>query len=590
MNFARCSRLIASDTAVSGLVWCAVLMLLVAIVPLFLSSPLNSDAIYYDLQAKCVADGGVLYRDMLEPNLPGAVWIHAAVRTLGGESSVTLRLFDLFAFSLVAVLLAIRDWGFQPQHVPSELRQDAPATHRAPTLIFACCLFYLPLTSWSQCQRDLWMLLPGLVALCFRLTTVRALRSDSQQRVTALSIVEGSCWGAAFWIKPHIALPAIAVLAASIMLTGWSRRVIASVGLVLAGGVLIGVAGSLWLIASGAWPHFWDTQLHWNTEYLAARGHSDIFEQLGELLGSFAPWSWLHLVALPMATWTLATKFASIVQLPNALIGGRRRSSPCQPTPNDRDMLIMALYVGWMLQIILLQHTFAYVQVPGILLAIAVVVSWPCPAHWVVTRRAVTGAFFCLAIYGSNITSTTRLDAWHECVAGKGLAADTAIRLRAKLEDRPDQLWEEYPAVVDFLRTQNVREQDVFVYHWSQLCLYSDLGLMPPHRYVIADSHEVLFPSQATRMRNAIDRSPYRFVVTDLGSIGVTAKQADRLVGKSSLPTLLPTSASTRFPFNLPIVFRSGTLCVHERAGTNTATAQTTNLLQHESLAAGHSL
>ena len=139
------------------------------------------------------------------------------------------------------------------------------------------------------------------------------------------------------------------------------------------------------------------------------------------------------------------------------------------------------------------------------------------------------------------------------------------MELRAKLDDRPDRLWEEYPALLEFLRSQNVRDNDVFVYHWSHLALYSDLQLTPPHRFVLADSHEMFFPSQASRIRAAFEQAPYRYVVSDLGALGFNNEDCSELEQKYGMPMQLPTSVTERYPFTLPIMFRSGTLCVHER-------------------------
>ena len=69
--------------------------LCVIAVPLFVRMPLTNDAEQYDLQADVVRRGGVLYRDALEPNLPGVVWVHVGVRRLLGESSEALKAFDL---------------------------------------------------------------------------------------------------------------------------------------------------------------------------------------------------------------------------------------------------------------------------------------------------------------------------------------------------------------------------------------------------------------------------------------------------------------------------------------------------------------
>ena len=65
---------------------------------MFLRMPETNDAEMFDLQAWLIADGGVMYRDVLEPNLPGVVWIHLLVRVIGGSSSEALRVYDLLSF------------------------------------------------------------------------------------------------------------------------------------------------------------------------------------------------------------------------------------------------------------------------------------------------------------------------------------------------------------------------------------------------------------------------------------------------------------------------------------------------------------
>ncbi len=68
-------------------------------VPLFLRMPLTNDAQMYDLQVRLLHQGGVLYRDILEPNLPGVVWIQSLVRNAVGWSSEALRAFDLLVLA-----------------------------------------------------------------------------------------------------------------------------------------------------------------------------------------------------------------------------------------------------------------------------------------------------------------------------------------------------------------------------------------------------------------------------------------------------------------------------------------------------------
>ena len=76
-------------------VWIAHMGWLVLAVPLFIGMPLNSDTALYDVQARCVLNGGVAYRDIIEPNLPGALWIHLGIRSVAGWSSEIMRAVDL---------------------------------------------------------------------------------------------------------------------------------------------------------------------------------------------------------------------------------------------------------------------------------------------------------------------------------------------------------------------------------------------------------------------------------------------------------------------------------------------------------------
>ena len=58
----------------------SLLAVLVIGVPLFLRTPVWVDVTYHDLSAWNVLHGGVHYRDVFETNLPGMVWLHAAIR------------------------------------------------------------------------------------------------------------------------------------------------------------------------------------------------------------------------------------------------------------------------------------------------------------------------------------------------------------------------------------------------------------------------------------------------------------------------------------------------------------------------------
>ena len=84
--------------------WSVVALLLLSLIslPIVVCMPLTSDTVLYDLQARNILDGGVMYRDILEPNLPGAVWIHLLVRSIAGWSLEVMRCADLFIVAAAA--------------------------------------------------------------------------------------------------------------------------------------------------------------------------------------------------------------------------------------------------------------------------------------------------------------------------------------------------------------------------------------------------------------------------------------------------------------------------------------------------------
>ena len=180
---------------VSGLVFLVVV--LAVFTPLFVCMPLWVDATHYDICARNLLEGGVHYRDTLDPNFPGVVWIHVAVRQLSGWSSEALRAFDLAIFSgivwLVGCLLT--------------LAGAAPAVRVWSAITFY--LFYFLLPETCHCQRDVWMLFFAMLALQLRHRTLTGPVPRLLRLQLLRSIAEGLLWGAAIWIKPFVFVPAI---------------------------------------------------------------------------------------------------------------------------------------------------------------------------------------------------------------------------------------------------------------------------------------------------------------------------------------------------------------------------------------------
>ena len=239
------------------------LTLLVSQVPIFLQLTLTPDAVLYDVQARCLLEGGVLYRDVLEPNLPGIVWVHAVVRSVAGWSAEVLRSFDLCVVVCSCWLLvrlsrvesSCRDgekraaqttlqrppqtplFGLSATSSPSRAEQRYGLANgcdsnqgllcaRLPECIQLPVLltFYLGTSEWCHCQRDVWMLLPSLLAVTLRIrfwrdnppvTEGRPPTSRSRKAIVVMGLSEGAFWGAAFWLKPFVAVPAVAVICSS---------------------------------------------------------------------------------------------------------------------------------------------------------------------------------------------------------------------------------------------------------------------------------------------------------------------------------------------------------------------------------------
>jgi hypothetical protein len=528
-----------SNTFLRRGVWFGLLVLLVTNVPLFLSTRLNGDATYYDLQVQCINEGGVLYRDMLEPNFPGVVWIHMAVRFVAGWSSVALRMFDLCVLGGVVGLLA---WS---------ARRRERSSISVTCLTFSVCLFYLSLSAWSHCQRDMWMLLPALAALSLRDYSLAKVDDLTGTKSFWIAVAEGLCWGCAFWIKPHVAVPAVAVLFASVVWTGVTRRISAGIGGVFIGGALAGLVGSSWLIASGAWPHFWETLLEWNPEYLASKKNWNPWPRYVGLFQGFAPWSWAHLIAIPYSLGILI-RVAGRQLLP------RRSSVSTDATPLRFESLLCAMYLGWFAQSILMQHPFSYTHVPGVILAIAIVAGINWPAEWALAPKAVVAAVFAVALLSSHCTQLGRLANWKDCVTqGPTLAS------RATFQARPGPYWSYYPALIQFLREQNVRGTDVLVYSSMLVPLYRDLELRPPTRYVLTDVQRGFFRSRQDEIRDAIGASPHKYIVSDISETGLSPTQLEPSDLATGLPPDFPTRLLKRFPATQPVIFRSGWFVVH---------------------------
>lgn len=322
MKYASCAWRDAAALA-------ALLLVLIVCLPIFLCMPQWVDATFYDICARVILQGGVLYRDTFDINLPGMAWLHLGVRSVFGWRSEVLRAADFFVVAAITCLLVRWD--------PALTRQGRIWT--AATLL----AYYFSTSEDCQYQRDVWMLLPCLVALYLRRRQL--LVSHSAIGALLVSGMEGLLWGAAVWIKPMVLAPALACLLFSVF---WRYRaaligrsmLLEGAGL-LAGGLTIGGTGSLWLWRSGAWCPLWDILLNWDHEYV------DFFmpwphrwSNLKHWCVTTMPWCLVHIATLSLAGITLARVFR------------------CRKMPTSEQLsqgLLAVFYLSWIGQVLLFQ-------------------------------------------------------------------------------------------------------------------------------------------------------------------------------------------------------------------------------------------
>ncbi len=517
---------------------CLLLLLIVA-VPLFLRMPLTNDTEVYDLQAAGFRAGGMLYRDFLEPNLPGVIWVHLVVRGIAGDSPEAMRLFDLLLFCVTSTLasrLVFRAGG-----------GAAAATWTACGM----AAFYLTCSEWCHCQRDVWMLCPALAAVSLREASLGVTYRKNRY---IRSLLEGLCWGAAIWLKPHIVVPGVLVWVVSLRSLPRKSLIISDVFGLLTGGLLMGGLGVSWMQWAGCWPAFLETLRDWNPAYFrAGRAHWTLARYVAMTLRQ-GPWSLLHLIALFITARLLIRR-----------IRQRDVSSSAAVVT-----MLAALYVGWMVQALFLQHLFDYIHAPTILLAL--LLSAVQTVHAVPQRgwvRTACVSFALLGVCASPLLRSGHLSAWPACWQRE---MTPALRDRLAYFPNPDR--KDLAKIAEYLQTEGVTGRDVCFYNSDFVSLYRQLDLLPPVRYTYFFETIQFFPERRRAILDELQQSPHRFVVTDLVSVGMPRRDAEAVGPDGPLqpPPAYRRAPREVYPWSCPVVFRAGTYLVH-RAPTASKTA-----------------
>lgn len=515
-------------------------------VPQYLRMPLTNDPVYFDLQASLLRHGGVLYRDYVEPNFPGVVWIHAAVRPLVGESSEGLRCFDL---SMFATTVGMLGWA---------VRRLTGSTIGALGLATALFWFYLSLAEWSHGQRDVWLLVPATLAVTLRLAQLPRLSATSTRR-TALfgyAFLEGLVWGAGVWLKPHLALVGLIVWLTGAVASRRRGRIVPDMTGLLAGGLVAGLLGMAWLRSTGAWPHFYESFTHLAPEYAAVGRRNWNYSRFVSMGFRLAPWGLLHLAAAPLAvTWLVrALRESRTTRLPDDGLGAR------SPLPTISRGVWSAMYLAWTIQALFLQILFDYVHVPGIVLAAFLLGAWFVAKPRTVALRTVLVVFAGTAFMLSPLASTSRLALWPTCVVGPSTPT-----LKDQLRRIREPSWVELERLAEFLDAQELRDGDLIAYGNHLIHLYPRLHIRPANRYVYQAWYLKSMPGRKADLARDLSEHPPRFIVSDLSVVLGRAEFADMpgADGPHSLPEDIPEKFLQDYPLRYPIVFRAGGLLVH---------------------------
>lgn len=555
--------------------------LLILGIPLFLCMPPWCDVTLYDLAVRNILRGGVHYRDLFDTNLPGIDWIMLAIRATCGWSYEVLRAWDL-AFVGVAVGLMYRILRIMDLSLGVRL-----------WFLVGASLFYLFQCEYVHCQRDVWMLLPTMLACSVRLSTTLKSTPATNRSVFLRALIEGMLWGCAVWIKPHVIVPGIAIWLMSQLMqrkyhrVSWQSHIFDAVGMILGGGI-VGVAGITWLVQSGTWPHFWTILMEWNPEYLT-NSWSTLHKRILSSFQYFEYWSALQNLAIPVACLMIwdAVQGPSDRPWHQRFAVGRWLYNP----PKTQQQAIIAgfvavLYLTWFLQALLLQQLIDYVHVPEVFLALLVLSMqrWAYAFFsllWFSISTLLVGQYGsatewtpiddfnsvlpAIRLSSHPLLDTEVLKAWPRCFTEGGTARQwDCLSHYGQIQCGTE--WQDLSNVADYLDHEtDVGDYEVTCWNDGTHPLYLMLSIEPSTRYMHFGTVFRL-RSKIDQIRDDVVTSHQRYVVSDLRFMTHDYSQS-QILGPGDdplkLPAWFPVSQRSQFPWNLPIVYRSGRYLVH---------------------------
>ena len=526
------------DRAASVFPWAMLLLVLVVGLPLFLSLPLWTDVVHYDICARRLFRGGAMYRDVIDNNLPGMIWAQTVIGALFGWRVQTLRIMDLGILTLAVVLLL--KW------IPERKRNASVRIWVATVL----AVFYLFTPETCHCQRDCWMLLPSVVALRLRDRQLQ-LFANSAGGATLFrqALLEGLCWGAAFWIKPFVAVPALACWVVSVLARRRNRSGVwfDAAGLI-AGGLIAGSLGLAWLAFTGSWHSFWEILLVWNREYA-----SYVYFRMSR---SDEIYYWLE-YSLPWALVLVLTTATALTAIHHAVRGHGNASHKTASRA-----LLGAFSLGYLVQAVFIQFPHSYVLAAAVFPAV-VFVAGACPKQYPpCLRRIALLVFPALVLFITPGLIPSHLMQWPRCWSEGGTPELwDQLTLVAYAID-----WQDLARVATFLRAEGLQDGELICLSGCTHPLPLMLNLEPCTRYNHVNQALHFFPNRTKQILSELAASRPRYVVSDLVDVGMmyNAAREGRAGQRPALPPCFPRHRfATIFPWYEPLVFRSGRYVVH---------------------------
>jgi hypothetical protein len=302
----------------------------------------------------------------------------------------------------------------------------------------------------------------------------------------------------------------------------------------------------------------WDVLLNWNQEYYNWSWNKLWFKV--RLVSSyFAPFSLLHLVAVPLAVFALV------------------RRDPTRA-------ILAALYLGWLAQATIVQKEFDYAHAPPTLLGLAFLASLRIPvgpvfliwciaagliniyagnSDWMNELRGRFRITMSIVVAKHALTRADRLALWPQCWHDNSWELKDRLTFFEEIPSTPN--WTDLQRVADFLRMKELRDHELICWHDSTHPLYVWLEIKPAIRYPHVIT-AMKFQSKRDQIRREAFESPARYVVSDIAPVEFLSPLGPRPPSgpTTALPPDFPSWGPDVYPWNQPVVFRAGRFFVHE--------------------------